>query len=117
VSSDFSFAIRQSGREDTRGPVTNRASLRQSLIVSCYFLFCLYSPIQALAGSMKLFVSLQLLDLGQLVDFLGRVVISSQGLYLYTDTGKRTHDTKHSSHEWDSNQRSRRPRERKQFMP
>jgi hypothetical protein len=31
-----SFAIRQSGREDTHSPVRNGASLRQSLIVSCY---------------------------------------------------------------------------------
>jgi hypothetical protein len=42
------------------------------------FFFWLYSPIQALAASMKLSVSLQLLDLGQLVGLLGRV-ISSHG--------------------------------------
>jgi hypothetical protein len=35
---------------------------------------------------MKLSVSLQLLDLGQSVGLLGRVISSSQGLYLYTNT-------------------------------
>jgi hypothetical protein len=42
---------------------------------------------------MKLSVSLQLLDLGQSVGLLGRVISSSQGLYLYTNTEKRTHNT------------------------
>jgi hypothetical protein len=37
-----------------------------------FFPLCLYSPIQALAASMKLSVSLQLLDLGQLVGLLER---------------------------------------------
>jgi hypothetical protein len=37
-----------------------------------------YSPIQALAASMKLSVSLQLLDLGQSVGLFGRVISSSQ---------------------------------------
>jgi hypothetical protein len=41
---------------------------------------------------MKLSVSLQLLDLGQSVGLLGRVVSSSQGLNLYTNTEKRTHN-------------------------
>jgi hypothetical protein len=35
-SSDSSFVIRHSGREDTRSPVRYGASLRQSLILSCY---------------------------------------------------------------------------------
>jgi hypothetical protein len=76
-------------------------------------------PIQALAASIKLSVSLQLLDLGQPVGLLGRVDSSSQGLYLYTYTEKRTHNTntKHPCPEWDSNPRSRRPRKRRQFMP
>jgi hypothetical protein len=52
-----------------------------------FFIFLwLYSPIQALAASMKLNVSLQLLNLGQSVELLGRVISSSQGLYLYTNT-------------------------------
>jgi hypothetical protein len=42
---------------------------------------------------MKLSVSLQLLDLGQSVRLLGRVISSSQGLYLYTNTEKRAHNT------------------------
>jgi hypothetical protein len=61
-----------------------------------------YSPIQALATSMKLSVALQILDLGQLVGLLGRVISSSQGLYLYTNTEKRAHNTntKHPCPEW-----------------
>jgi hypothetical protein len=53
------------------------------------FPFWLYSPIQALAASMKLSVSLQLLNLGQSVGLPGRVISSSQGLYLYTNTENR----------------------------
>jgi hypothetical protein len=52
--------------------------------------FWLYSPIQALAASMKLSVSLQLLDLGQSVGLLRRVISSSQGLYLYKKR-RKTH--------------------------
>jgi hypothetical protein len=68
-----------------------------------FFFLCLYSPCQALAASMKLSVSLQLLVLGQSVGLLGRVISSSQGLYLYTNTEKRTHNTntKHPCPEWD----------------
>jgi hypothetical protein len=58
------------------------------------FFLWLYSPIQALAASIKLTVSLQLLDLGQSVGLLGGVITSSQGLYLYTNTEKSTHSTK-----------------------
>jgi hypothetical protein len=36
VSSDSSFVIRRTGREDSRGPARNGASCKQSLIVSCY---------------------------------------------------------------------------------
>jgi hypothetical protein len=52
-----------------------------------------YSPIQALAASMKLSVSLQFLDLVQSVGFLGLVMSSLQGLYLCTNT-------KHPCLEW-----------------
>jgi hypothetical protein len=58
-----------------------------------FFPLWLYSPIQVLTASMILSVSLQLLDLGQSVGFLGRVISSSQGLHLYTNTVKRTHST------------------------
>jgi hypothetical protein len=51
-----------------------------SLVYLLFFFLWLYSPIQALAASMKLSVSLQLLDLGQSVALLGRVISSSQGL-------------------------------------
>jgi hypothetical protein len=63
---------------------------------------------------MKLSDSLQLLDLGQSVGLLGRVISSPQGLYLNANTDKRTHNTntKHPCSEWDSNTRSRRQRER-----
>jgi hypothetical protein len=77
---------------------------------ACIFFFSfpflrLYSPIRALAAFMKFPVSLQLLDLGQLLELLGRVISSSQGLYLYTNTEKRTHNTntKHSCPRQDSN--------------
>jgi hypothetical protein len=65
------------------------------------------------------FVSLQLLDRGESVRILERVISSSQGLYLYIKTEKRTHNTntKHSYPGWDSSPRSRRPREGRQFMP
>jgi hypothetical protein len=53
------------------------------------FLLWLYSLLQALAASMKLSVSLQLLDLGQSVGLLGQVISSSQGLYL--NTNRKTH--------------------------
>jgi hypothetical protein len=68
---------------------------------------------------MKLSVSLQLLDLGQSVGLLGRVISSSQGLYQYINTENLTHNTntKYPCPEWHSNSRSRYPRERKQFMP
>jgi hypothetical protein len=68
-----------------------------------FFSLWFYSPIQALAASMKLSVLLQLLDLGQSVGLLGRVISSSQGHCLYTDTEKRTHNTntKHQCLEWD----------------
>jgi hypothetical protein len=56
------------------------------------FPLLLYSSIQALAASMKLSVSLQLLELGQSVGHLGWVVSSSQGLYLNTKREK-THTT------------------------
>jgi hypothetical protein len=54
---------------------------------------------------MNLSVSLQLLDLGQSVGLLGLVISLSQGLYLYTNTEKRTHNTntKLPCPEWDSN--------------
>jgi hypothetical protein len=37
----------------------------------------------------------QFLDQGQSVGLLGRVISSSQGLYLYTNTERRTHIHKH----------------------
>jgi hypothetical protein len=94
-------------------------SFRVLYLIAPTFFLWLYSPIQALAVSMKLSVSLQLLDLGQPVGILGRVISSLQGLYLYTNTEKRTHNTntKHPCPEWDSNPRSRRQLERRQFMP
>jgi hypothetical protein len=42
---------------------------------------------------MKLSVSLQLLDLGQSVGLLGRVISSSQSLYLYTNKNAHTTQT------------------------
>jgi hypothetical protein len=78
----------------------------------------LYGPVQALAASMKLSFPFQLLDIGQSVGHLGRVINYSQGLYLYTNTEKRPPNTniKHPCPEFDSNPRFRRPRERRQFL-
>jgi hypothetical protein len=95
-----------------------RTSTCMFVVVTILFL-CIYSPIQTLAASMKLYVSLQLPDLGKSVGILGRVISSSQGFYLYTNTEKRTHDIniKHPCPEWDWNPWFRRPRDRRQFMP
>jgi hypothetical protein len=99
---------------------TNMISFRV-LHIWCqyFFFFWLYSPIWALAASMKLSVSLQLLDLEQSAGLLGRVNSTSQGICLYTNTEKRTHNTntKHTCPEWDSNPRSQRPSKRRQFRP
>jgi hypothetical protein len=65
------------------------------------------------------------LDLRQSVGLIGRVISSSQGLYLYTNIEKKhthvhthTHtNTKHPCPEWDSNPRSLLPSERRQCMP
>jgi hypothetical protein len=55
-----------------------------------------------------------LLDLRHSVRLLGWVISSSRGLYLHTNTEKRTHtNTKHPCPEWDSNPRSRLPGERR----
>jgi hypothetical protein len=59
-----------------------------------------------------------ILNLRQSVGLFGRVISSSQGLYLYTNTEKRTHtNIKHPCPEWDSNPWSRLPSERRQCMP
>jgi hypothetical protein len=65
---------------------------RSKFFFVCFFFppLWLYSPVQALAASMKLSVSLKLLDLGQSVGLLGRVMSSSQGLCLYTSTENST---------------------------
>jgi hypothetical protein len=57
------------------------------------------------------------LDLRYSVGLLGRVISSSQGLYLYTNKEKRTYTNRHPYPEWNSNPRSRRPSERRQCMP
>jgi hypothetical protein len=61
------------------------------------FFLWLYSPVWALAASMKLSVSLQLLDVqvGQSAGLLGRVIDSSQGIFLYTNTEKKHTQHKH----------------------
>jgi hypothetical protein len=62
------------------------ANLLLLVMSKCFFFLWLYSPIQALDASMKLSVSLQLLDLGQSVGLLRRVISSSQGLSTCTQT-------------------------------
>jgi hypothetical protein len=75
-----------------------------------FFFLWLCSPIQPLAASIKFSLSLRLLDLGQSVGLHGGMISSSQGLCLYANT-------KHSCPEWNSNPRSRRPREQRHFVP
>jgi hypothetical protein len=59
---------------------------------------------------------LGLLDLRHSIGLLGRVISSSQSLYLHTN--KRAHtNTKHLCPVWDSNPRSQLPSERRQCMP
>jgi hypothetical protein len=63
----------------------------------------------------KRFVSLQFLNLGHSVGLLGQVISPSQGCYLTQTLNKHTH--KHPYLELDSNPRSQRRSERRQFMP
>jgi hypothetical protein len=67
-----------------------------------FFFLWLYNQIQALAASIKLSVSVQLLDLGQSTGRLGLMISSSQGPYVYTNTLKLTFNanTKHPCCEW-----------------
>jgi hypothetical protein len=67
---------------------------------------------------MKLSVSLRILNLGQSVGLLGRVISSSQDLYLHITSqtyNKRTHAYKRLKYE--SNLRSRHESELRPFMP
>jgi hypothetical protein len=57
------------------------------------------------------------LDLRQSIGLLGWVISSSQDLYMYTYTEKRTQtNAKHPCPEWNSNPRFRLPSERRQCM-
>jgi hypothetical protein len=75
-----------------------------------FFFLWLYSPPLGLGLPPWNFpFHFSLLDLGHSVGLLGRVISSSQGFYLLTNTEKRTYtNTKHPCPEWDSNPRSRR---------
>jgi hypothetical protein len=55
----------------------------------------------------------QFINQGQSVGLLGRVISSSQGLYLYTNTENTYTNTKHPCPEWDSNTRTQLPSERR----
>jgi hypothetical protein len=55
-----------------------------------YFFFFLVAPTSEHRAEFP-----QFLNLGQSAGLLGRVISSSQGLYLYTNTEKRTHIHKH----------------------
>jgi hypothetical protein len=76
-----------------------------------FFFHWHYCPSGPRPTSMKLSVSLRFfLNHRQSVGLLGRVSSSSQGLYLYTNTGKCTYtNTKHPCPERDSIPRSRLP--------
>jgi hypothetical protein len=77
--------------------LAHKLSVTEIRLITFLFLFFLIAPT---LGS--LFPLLehraefpQFLDQGQSVGLLGRVISSSQDLYLYTNTGKRTHIHKH----------------------
>jgi hypothetical protein len=83
-----------------------------------------FPPLASLIGSSLPYWSTglitQFLDLSQAVGLLGRVISSSQGLYLNTGQHKhrktRTH-IKHPCPRWDSKPQSRPPSDRRLFMP
>jgi hypothetical protein len=65
-----------------------------------------------------LFFSFVIFFLTQSVGLLGRVISPSQGPYLHTEQHKhRINSHRHLCLEWDSNPRSQRSIERKQFVP
>jgi hypothetical protein len=66
--------------------------------VFSFFSLWRYNPNSGLGLSPRNFpFHFSLLDLRQSVGLLGRVISSSQGLYLYTNTEKRTHIHKHQT--------------------
>jgi hypothetical protein len=102
---------------DCRRPLTETGSLwrnkRNMKII--FFRSAPLVPLYGCRGS-----SFILLIISQTVGLLGRVTGPSQGRYLNTGQHKHrnTHiHTKHPCLEWDSNPRSRLPRERRQCMP
>jgi hypothetical protein len=58
--------------------------------IGFFFFLWLYSPIQTLTAFIKLSISLQLLDLGQSVGLLGRVISSSLGLSVHKHRKRHT---------------------------
>jgi hypothetical protein len=69
------------------------------------------------SASVKRFVSLQFLDLKEMVGLLWRGISLSQGLYMHRATQTRINADRHSCHEWDSNARLQCSSGWKQFMP
>jgi hypothetical protein len=83
-----------------------------------------FFPLGPLIGSWSPYWSpgliTQFIDLSQAVWLLGRVISSSQGLYLNTGQHKHRKPRTHIKHAWprrDSNQHSRPPSDRRLFMP
>jgi hypothetical protein len=70
-------------------------------------------------GIRETLVSFQFLDFRQSVGRPGLEINPSQGRYLHTGQHKHRINvhTKHQCLKWDSNPRSKRPSERRQFMP
>jgi hypothetical protein len=78
-----------------------------------FFFQWLFQPVQ---GPGLLFSSV--IFFTQTAGLLGRVISSSQGRYLNTEQHKyRINAHRHPCLEWDSNPRSQRSSERRQFMP
>jgi hypothetical protein len=81
------------------------------MFIICFFFFLVAPTLGSLLPLLEHRAKFpQFLDQGRSVGLLGRVISSSQGLYLYTNT-------KHPCPEWDSNPRSRPPSERTQYTP
>jgi hypothetical protein len=84
-------------------------------LADCLNLFFLFTGSTAPLGPGLRFFSF--MTILQTVGLLGRVISSSQGLYLNTEWTHILVHTKHPSLVWDSNPRSLIPSKRRQYMP
>jgi hypothetical protein len=103
------------GLVGTRRPTVSIIEQQQILFLKTFvYPFLLYCTLTVT----RFFIFLWIYT--QSVGLLGRVIGQSQGLYLNTGQHKHTHTYTHPKHpcpKWDSNPRSQRLSERRQFMP